>query len=53
MGETMDEKDLGEWMDDGWMDKSIKENDLSSDDMGSWVGIVISKSRVELTWNWA
>ena len=31
IGETMDEKDLGEWMDDGWMDKSIKENGLSGD----------------------
>ena len=31
----MDEKDLGEWMDNGWTDKSIKENDLSSNDAGS------------------
>ena len=35
IGETTDEKDLGEWMDDGWTDKSIKENDLSGDNPGS------------------
>ena len=35
MGETTDKKDLGEWMDDGWTDKSIKENDLSGNDPGS------------------
>ena len=49
IGEIMDEKDLREWIDDGYMDKSIKENDLSSDDLGSWVGIIISKSCIELT----
>ena len=31
----MDEKDLGEWIDNRWTDKSIKENDLSDDDIGS------------------